>query len=98
MRNPARDSWLPYFLTVNHAEELTTMLRTILSWMGIALVGASYLHAASQEPSSPALPATSPYRAVLNRYCVTCHNEKLRTAELMLDKMEVERTAAFSTR
>jgi mono/diheme cytochrome c family protein len=29
------------------------------------------------------------YRALLDRYCVTCHNEQLRTADLMLDKMNI---------
>ncbi len=29
------------------------------------------------------------YRDTLNRYCVTCHNEKLRTASLMLDLTNV---------
>jgi cytochrome c551/c552 len=27
-------------------------------------------------------------RAVLNQYCVTCHNQKLKTAGLMLDRMD----------
>src|SRR2546427_447211 len=30
-----------------------------------------------------------PPRAVLDQYCVTCHNEKLRTAGLALDKLDV---------
>jgi hypothetical protein len=29
-------------------------------------------------------------RALLDQYCVTCHNERLKTAGLMLDKMDVE--------
>ena len=29
-------------------------------------------------------------RALLDKYCVTCHNEKTKTAGLMLDKMDVE--------
>ena len=70
------------------------MLRTILSWMGIALAGAGCLQAASQEPASPAPPVAAQYRAVLDRYCVTCHNEKLRTADLMLDTMDVEKVSA----
>src|SRR6266568_1401712 len=27
----------------------------------------------------------------LNRYCVTCHNQKLKTAGLMLDLMDVQK-------
>ena len=32
--------------------------------------------------------------AVLDRYCVTCHNEKLRTAGLALDKLDVMHPSA----
>ena len=32
-------------------------------------------------------------RAVLNKYCATCHNEKLRTAGLLLDKADVNHAA-----
>jgi hypothetical protein len=32
---------------------------------------------------------TSPDRALLNQYCVGCHNGKLKTAGLMLDKLDV---------
>ncbi len=48
----------------------------------ILTAGASYLRA---DPP----PAT--YRAVLNKYCVTCHNEKLKTGGLMLDRMDVDK-------
>ena len=58
--------------------------------MGIALLGGvGSLHAAMQEPANSASQA-SPHRALLNRYCVTCHNERLRTAELTLDRMNVD--------
>ena len=70
------------------------MLRTILAWATIALVAGSYLDAPAQELSSRVAAPTSPYRSVLNRYCVTCHNENLRTAELMLDKMDLENVPA----
>jgi len=34
--------------------------------------------------------STAPqYRALLNQYCVTCHNEQLRTAGLVLGKLDV---------
>src|SRR5712692_11804611 len=32
--------------------------------------------------------AGSPQRAVLDQYCVGCHNQKLKTAGLMLDMMD----------
>ncbi len=64
------------------------MNNTILCWMATALAGIGSLQAASQQTANPAPAAGSPYRAVLNKYCVACHNEKLRTAELTLDKMD----------
>src|SRR5712671_3782197 len=45
---------------------------------------------ASPPPSAAAAvtPASSP-RRLLDRYCVTCHNERLKTADLRLDRIDV---------
>src|SRR5688500_18066959 len=82
---------------------LSKMLST-MGLVGIALAGAGYLQvtqvdaagppAASQQAAtaraSAASPAAAlPQRALLDQYCVTCHNEKLKTAGLMLDKLDV---------
>jgi mono/diheme cytochrome c family protein len=44
-------------------------------------------------PHSPSAagPATlaSSHRQLLDRYCVTCHNERVKTADLMLDRVDV---------
>ncbi len=56
-------------------------------WLGIALSGIVSLQAATPEPASS---AASPQRKLLNQYCVACHNEKIKTANLMLDKLDVE--------
>src|ERR1700693_2929925 len=69
------------------------MLRTIVGF-AIVLAGVTVLQAAGQEPSSPSQSPAATQRALLNRYCVTCHNEKLKTAGLMLDKMDVEHLRA----
>jgi mono/diheme cytochrome c family protein len=46
--------------------------------------------ARAQTQSPAATPAaTVDYRAVLNQYCVSCHNERAKTAGLMLDKMDL---------
>jgi len=56
---------------------------------------AGRLHAAApqapnaQAVTSAAVSATSS-RALLNEYCVICHNEKLKTAGLLLDKADVQ--------
>jgi len=38
--------------------------------------------------------ATGPSREVIDRYCVTCHNEKLKTAGLMLDTVDFGQVSA----
>ena len=38
------------------------------------------------------LPSHNPsYRAVLDQFCVTCHNQRARTAELLLDQADLEK-------
>lgn len=49
---------------------------------------------AAQARPSAAVVAGAPQRALLDQYCVTCHNEKLKTAGLQLDKVDVGRVAA----
>jgi hypothetical protein len=55
-------------------------------WVRFAICTAplSVLHAAPADTQQP-----SPQRTLLNRYCVTCHNEKAKTAGLMLDKLDI---------
>src|SRR5262249_1456130 len=40
--------------------------------------------------ASSSASASAPYRALLDQYCVTCHNERAKTAGLMLDKMDFD--------
>ena len=44
---------------------------------------------ATSAASSFAQTATDRYGAVLDRYCVTCHNERLKTANLVLDQADL---------
>jgi cytochrome c5 len=64
------------------------MLRTIL--IGIALVGTGSFQVAEAQSLSPVPSHPSAQRAVLDRYCVVCHNQQLVTAGLALDTMDVE--------
>ena len=69
----------------------------------VALVGAGHLdgQAAGPGPAAAAPSRTPPaeqpaatavsQRALLDRYCVTCHNERLRTGGLALDALDVSR-------
>jgi mono/diheme cytochrome c family protein len=51
----------------------------------------------TERPSasaSPAVTAASDQRRLLDRYCVTCHNERLKTAEMRLDQVDVSKPGA----
>jgi mono/diheme cytochrome c family protein len=47
----------------------------------------------AQAPAVPASPAAA-QRAVLNRYCVTCHNQRAKTGGLALDALDIENVGA----
>ncbi len=53
---------------------------------------AACLLAFAWSGSAPA--AAAPERDLLDRYCVACHNERLRTAGLLLDRLDIEQVAA----
>jgi hypothetical protein len=51
--------------------------------------------AAPQSPGAPASPKpASDFRPVVDKYCVTCHNQRLKTAGLTLDTMDMKNPAA----
>ena len=60
------------------------MFKKSIGFPGIFLLGLACVPAGSQPVSSPAP------RVLITRYCVTCHNEKLKTAGLMLDKVDFD--------
>ncbi|MEE8461719.1 MAG: DUF1592 domain-containing protein [Acidobacteriota bacterium] len=69
-------------------KQIPDHLKTLGS-IAIVLVGVGSLQAAGMQNL---LPAHNPsYRAVLDQYCVTCHNQRARTAELLLDQADVEK-------
>jgi mono/diheme cytochrome c family protein len=80
---------------------LTTMCVGI-AWMAAVCLEASRpgveaglqtrLPQASAVPSPQAsMPVSSPARALVTKYCVTCHNERTKTANLLLDKADADR-------
>ena len=74
----------------------TATAQTFFSAFGLMLfcVGGGLLQAAqAQQPADTKSAAASQsvqYRAVLTKYCFTCHNEKLKTAGLVLEHLDVE--------
>jgi cytochrome c5 len=69
-------------------------MRTLLAVaLGMAFVSPGALGASAAVPVSQAAsdPATRAHRAVLDRYCVTCHNVRLQTGGLALDAADLAR-------
>jgi mono/diheme cytochrome c family protein len=59
-------------------------------WLTVLSISSVYVHSSGQSaPVSPASQAASPHRALVDKYCVSCHNQRLRTAGLALDAMNV---------
>jgi mono/diheme cytochrome c family protein len=67
------------------------------AWLGIGAIGSS-LQAAAQPQSAggPAVAAPMAPHAVINKYCVSCHNQRLKTAGLVLDKVDVANAPAHA--
>ncbi len=76
---------------------LTTigLLAAALAAAGAAAAAEPQAAAASRVASAAAA-AEGPSRALLDRYCVTCHNERLRTGGLMLDNVDLGRIDAHA--
>ena len=47
------------------------------------------VEAGQSSSSAGAVPPASSHRRVIDRHCVTCHNQKLKTAGLLLDEADV---------
>jgi mono/diheme cytochrome c family protein len=68
-------------------------LRLVAYGVGVVLAAALSLRAfplaaqAQQTATAPNLQAS--LRPTLDRYCITCHNERTRTAGLMLDRLDL---------
>ncbi|MBM3779111.1 MAG: DUF1592 domain-containing protein [Acidimicrobiia bacterium] len=67
-----------------------------LGWFGVAAcawplvsVAAAAAQAGSGTAAGDAEPPAARYRAVLEQYCVTCHDDRLRTASLSLQHVEL---------
>jgi hypothetical protein len=68
-----------------------TKVAGISSALCLALV-----HMQAQTPVAPAAqsPATSSQRQFIDRYCLTCHNDRLKTGGLSLERVDVSRPDA----
>ena len=58
------------------------------------VAGAGGLQAARSMPGQAAASTPLPQQALLTRYCITCHNQRMKTAGLTLDTVDVEHPSA----
>jgi cytochrome c5 len=69
-----------------------------VAWLGsVCSEAARSVQASTPQASSTttraATPATTPARALVTSYCVTCHNTRLKTANLLLDQADAEQVS-----
>ena len=60
----------------------------------MVLVASGHLLAAGPRPQAPAVHAAATEPALLERYCVTCHNDNLRTAGFSLESLDLGNISA----
>ncbi len=71
----------------------------VLALIGVSLAGAPYVKARALQTAPPATTAASSPAStseILNKYCVSCHNSRLKTAGLELDRLDVNHIAAHA--
>src|SRR5215208_2103584 len=73
------------------------VLLTAAGWMAWSTISSGQ----AQNPARPTAPVSSPSpaataapRAVLDQYCIGCHNAKLRSGDLALDSIDPAQAAA----
>jgi mono/diheme cytochrome c family protein len=67
-----------------------------VAWLATAGSEVARSVQASASPSTTtqaATPATTPARALVTSYCVTCHNARLKTANLLLDQADAQQVS-----
>ena len=66
------------------------------SCFAVALSVVSLADAPQARQTGAATPAGTQYRASLEKYCVTCHNQRLKTAGLALDTLNLAEVPAHA--
>jgi len=75
------------------------MRRATVVGMGLAILAAGLMTSSAQQQQTPPAPAAAPnapehYKQVFTQYCFTCHNERLKTANLILSEANVDNPSA----
>jgi mono/diheme cytochrome c family protein len=73
--------------TRRNLADISVMSRRALAVTALVVVFAATPSTAQRGPA--AAPAASEQRALLDQYCVTCHNDRLKTSNLSLEKLDL---------
>jgi hypothetical protein len=71
---------------------ISRMYQRVLGVGALAVLAVAAVSGQGQPPARPAAPAgVAAQRAVIDKYCVTCHNTRLKTGGLALDELDLSR-------
>jgi mono/diheme cytochrome c family protein len=65
-------------------------MKSSLCGIALLILMASSTWGQTRPTAPPATAAPDPHRAMLNSYCVTCHNTRLKTGGLALDSLDLK--------
>ena len=71
--------------------------RGSVGWLGLMLVAGGAGPALAQAPGAASAEAVSAPRALLDQYCVACHNDRARQAGLTLQSIDAERVGGVAS-
>ena len=66
------------------------------TWAVVAVAVAGFVGLQAPAPAASEAQSATLDRTLLDRYCVTCHNERLQIADLMLDRIDLAQTGAHA--
>jgi mono/diheme cytochrome c family protein len=66
----------------------------IAGWLAALLLLPSHPEAIAQQPSASSSAPSSTQRALVDKYCVTCHNQRTKAAGLTLDAVDLSNVPA----
>ena len=64
-------------------------MRVTILASALLLLGVAFARVDTQNAQTPAARVASPEKALIDRYCATCHNQRTRAGNLVLDTLDV---------
>ena len=73
----------------------TSKIQSVFTLAGL-VAALGFLHTAQSQQASTPSPAAPPERALVDRYCVGCHSDKLKTGQLSLQNLDLSSPATHA--